>query len=226
MPAARLPPALFSVRAIRASVSPSSACTSRSPMRNGRPLFRYSAVELGQRRYLSAFAASWYAEKFDTGKPRLACSVAAAATSANDIVPQRSSVAHHAAGAAGTTVRARPGGIWLPSPRKYSSVEARGYGPTPETCHVSPVRATCTRIGATPATLTMSGCTTPSVMPAATPASIALPPAASTRAPASEARKWPAATAQRVPITWGDEVGVWAGAFCWELALSRLIVGP
>src|SRR4029453_2861391 len=61
-------------------------------------------------------------------------------------------------------------------------------------------------------------------MPAATPASIALPPAASTRAPASEAKKWPAATAQRVPITWGDEVGVWAGTFCWELAESRLIV--
>src|SRR5262249_30682561 len=93
-----------------------------------------------------------------------------------------------------------------------------------ETCQVSPVLAMCTRIGATPATLTMSQWTTPSVMPAATPASIALPPAASTRAPASEASVWPAATAQRVPITWGDEVGVWVGAFCWELTESRLIV--
>ena len=39
------------------------------------------------------------------------------------------------------------------------------------------MRATWTRIGATPATLTMSGWTTPSVNPAATPASMALPPA-------------------------------------------------
>src|SRR5206468_3375461 len=141
------------------------------------------------------------------------------------MVPQRARAVQQASGAAGTTVRARPGVIWLPCRwRKYATELARGYGPTPETCHVSPVRAMCTRIGATPATLTMSQWTTPSVMPAATPASIALPPAVSTRAPASEAKKWPAATAQRVPITWGDEVGVWAGAFCWELAESRLIV--
>ena len=46
--------------------------------------------------------------------PLIAVSVAAAATSANFIVPQRASAAHHAAGAAGTTVRARPAGIWLP----------------------------------------------------------------------------------------------------------------
>ena len=106
---------------------------------------------------MSALAVIWYAEKLDSGNPRPECSVAAVATSANDIVPQRSSAMHHAAGAAGTTVRGRPGGIWLPSPRKYSSVEARGYGPTPDTWNVSAVRAMCTRIGATPATLTMSG---------------------------------------------------------------------
>src|SRR2546426_9272864 len=45
------------------------------------------------------------------GKPRSACSVGAWATSANDIVPQRSSAVSHASGAAGTTVRGRPGGI-------------------------------------------------------------------------------------------------------------------
>jgi hypothetical protein len=90
---------------------------------------------------------------------------------------------------------------------KYSREDARGYGPTPDTSNVSPVRARCTRIGATPATLTMSGCTTPSVKPAATPASTALPPAESIRAPASAAREWPAATAQRVPIVWTVEVG-------------------
>src|SRR5882672_4647044 len=80
-----------------------------------------------------------------------------------------------------------------------------------------------TRIGATPATLTMSQWTTPSVIPAATPASIALPPAARTRDAASDASGWPAATAQRVPITCGADVGVWLGAFCWELTLSRLM---
>src|SRR2546422_3212058 len=82
-----------------------------------------------------------------------------------------------------------------------------------------------TRIGATPATLTMSQWTTPSVIPPATPASIALPPAARTRAAASDASGWPAATAQRVPITCGAEVGVWLGALCWELTESRLMAG-
>ena len=90
--------------------------------------------------------------------------------SAKDIVPHRSSAVHHASGAAGTTVRGRPAGIWPPwRCMKYSRLDAFGYGPTPETCHVSPVRARCTRIGATPATLTMSGWTTPSVNPPATP---------------------------------------------------------
>src|ERR1700756_1962837 len=99
---------------------------------------------------------------------------------------------------------------------KYSRPEARGYGPTPETWNVSPVRATCTRIGATPATLTMSGWTTPSVRPAATPASIALPPSESTRAAASAARAWPADTAQRVPIVCTLAVGRDAGAAGWD----------
>ena len=107
---------------------------------------------------------------------------------------------------------------------KYSRLDAFGYGPTPETCHVSPVRARCTRIGATPATLTMSGWTTPSVNPPATPASTALPPALSTLAAASAASEWPAATAQRVPIVWTVEVGRWKGARTWEDAESRLIV--
>src|SRR4029434_3763718 len=99
----------------------------------------------------------------------------AVATSAKDIVPQRARAVHQASGAAGTTVRASPGAIWLPCrSRKYAPELARGYGPTPETCHVSPVRATCTRIGATPATLTMSQWTTPRVIPPATPESIAL----------------------------------------------------
>src|SRR3989442_12756223 len=149
--------------------------------------------------------------------------MAGLATSANDIVPQRSSAAHHAAGAAGTTVRGRPGGIWLPSPRKYSSVEARGYGPTPDTWNVSAVRATCTRIGATPATLTMSGWTTPRQSPAATPASIALPPAPSTCAAASAASAWPAATPQREPMAWTVEVGRYAGALCCDETESRLM---
>src|SRR4029450_10371593 len=110
---------------------------------------------------------------------------------------------------------------------KYSRLEARGDGPTPETCHVSPVRASCTRIGATPATLTMSGWTTPSVNPAATPASIALPAAPRTRAPASAASEWPAATAQRVPIVCTVEVGRCPGARCCEEAESRLMaIGP
>jgi hypothetical protein len=114
--------------------------------------------------------------------------MAAVAMSANDIVPQRSSAVHHASGAAGTTVRGRPGGIWPPCFEwKYCALAARGYGPTPETCHVCRVAATWTRIGATPATLTMSGWTTPRQKPAATPASMALPPAASTAAAASEA---------------------------------------
>src|SRR5437867_3866200 len=69
----------------------------------------------------------------------------------------------------------------------------------------------------------MSQWTTPRVIPAATPASIAFPPAPRTRAAASEASAWPAATAQRVPMTWAVEVGVWAGAVCWELAESRLM---
>ena len=78
-------------------------------------------------------------------------------------------------------------------------------------------------MGATPATLTMSGWTTPSVRPAATPASIALPPDASTRAAASEASAWPAATAQRVPITCTVAVGAWMGACCCAETESRLM---
>src|SRR5438045_494297 len=61
-------------------------------------------------------------------------------------------------------------------------------------------------IGATPATFTNSGCTTPSAMPAATPASTALPPASKILKPASAARYWVAAIMWRVPMM----VGRWA----------------
>jgi hypothetical protein len=44
------------------------------------------------------------------------------------------------------------------------------------------------RVGATPAKLTISGCTTASAMAAVTPASTALPPASSTRIAARVAR--------------------------------------
>ena len=59
-------------------------------------------------------------------------------------------------------------------------------------------------MGATPAKLTMSGWTTPSMKPAATPASIALPPASRTRAAACAASGCPAATIHRRPITWSS----------------------
>jgi hypothetical protein len=138
--------------------------------------------------------------KSEIAKPRSANVVADAATSANDIVPHRASAVHHESGAAGTTVRASPGAICPPCfSFKYATVERRGYGPTPATCHVCRVAAWWTRIGATPATLTMSQWTTPSVMPAATPASTALPPAARTPAAAAEASGCPAATAHRRP---------------------------
>src|SRR5579883_1631812 len=58
-------------------------------------------------------------------------------------------------------------------------------------------------IGATPATFTNSGCTTPSAMPAATPASIALPPASRILKPASAARYWVAAIMWCVPMMVG-----------------------
>jgi hypothetical protein len=47
--------------------------------------------------------------------------------SANDIVPHRSRAVHQASGAAGTTVRASPGGIWPPCwVMKYSRVDTLG----------------------------------------------------------------------------------------------------
>ena len=58
-------------------------------------------------------------------------------------------------------------------------------------------------IGATPATFTNSGCTTPSEIPAATPASIALPPASRILKPASAARYWVAEIMWRVPMIVG-----------------------
>src|SRR5207249_11561375 len=115
------------------------------------------------------------------------------------------------------------GVLVLQCTRKYPSIEARGYGPTPDTWNVSDVRAMCTRIGATPATLTMSGWTTPRQMPAATPASIALPPAPSTCAAASAASAWPAATPHREPMAWTVAVGRYAGALCCDETESRLM---
>src|ERR1043166_7090850 len=61
-------------------------------------------------------------------------------------------------------------------------------------------------MGATPATLTNSGCTTPSAMPVATPASIALPPASRILKPASVARYCVDEIMWRVPMM----VGRWA----------------
>src|SRR5262245_40349641 len=81
-------------------------------------------------------------------------------------------------------------------------------------------------MGATPAKLTMSGWTTPRVIPAATPASMALPPAASTRAPACAARGWPAAIIHRRPITCAmvDPSVVAARWLCAESRLMRRIL--
>src|SRR5215471_12461721 len=70
-------------------------------------------------------------------------------------------------------------------------------------------------IGATPATLTNSGCTTPSEMPAATPASIALPPASRILTPASAARYWVAAIMWCVPMMVGR----------WDFMLAPLCHG-
>src|SRR5262252_1416477 len=70
-------------------------------------------------------------------------------------------------------------------------------------------------IGATPATLTNSGCTTPSEMPAATPASIALPPASRILKPASAARYWVAAIMWCVPMMVGR----------WDFMLAPLCQG-
>src|SRR6516164_4421978 len=70
-------------------------------------------------------------------------------------------------------------------------------------------------IGATPATLTNSGCTTPSEMPAATPASIALPPASRILKPASAARYWVAAIMWCVPMMVGR----------WDFMLALLCQG-
>jgi hypothetical protein len=104
------------------------------------------------------------------------------------IVPKRSSAAIHAAGAAGVTVRNRPSGMRPPCSRRKNAAEAAaGQTPSPSIVTTSPLSARRIMIGATPATLTMSLCSTPSAIPAATPASIALPPASRTRKPACAA---------------------------------------
>ncbi len=169
-------------------VSASSAWTSRRPGAGAAPPGRCTAAEVGQPASLSALFPVTYAENVESGKPRSAHSRAGATTCAKVIVPARARAVHQASGEAGTTVRRSPTGI-SPSHfvRKNSEVARRGYGPTPDTSKVSPELAWCTRIGATPAKLTMSGCTTPSVSPAATPASMALPPSDRIRAAACAA---------------------------------------
>src|SRR6266850_3021006 len=205
-------------------VAASSDCTKSCPAVCGLPPGRKTLAEVGKRAYRSALLAMVEAEKAEVGKPCSAHSSAADTESVNDRVPQRSSATHQASGEAGTTVRSRPIGM---SPaclvRKSSALARRGYGPTPETSKVSPVEARCTRIGATPAKLTMSGWTTPSMNPAATPASIALPPSASTRAAACAASGCPAATIHFRPITCviGPEPA--AAALRWYCAESSVM---
>ncbi len=91
-----------------------------------------------------------------------------------------------ASGAAGTTVRRTPLGM-RPSARKASRGMARGQWPSPAMVSSVP-SARRIMIGATPATFTRSGSSTPSASPAAQPASTALPPASSTAKPAEAAR--------------------------------------
>jgi len=93
-----------------------------------------------------------------------------------------------ASGAAGTTVRRTPLGIFPPCSRmKMSGGRDRGQWPRPAMVSTVP-SARRIMMGATPATFTRSGSSTPSAMPAAQPASIALPPASSTAIAAVEAR--------------------------------------
>jgi hypothetical protein len=98
-------------------------------------------------------------------------------TSPKGIVPKRFSAVIQASGAAGITVRRMPSGMApLYFRTKCSGSAAAGQLPRPAMVHISP-SAMRIMMGATPATFTMSGCTTPSVMPPATAASTALPPA-------------------------------------------------
>src|SRR5258705_5138621 len=205
-------------------VAASSYSTNGCTAACGLPPGRKTLAEVGKRAYRSALLAMVEAEKAEVGKPCSAHSSAADTESVNDRVPQRSSATHQASGEAGTTVRSKPIGM---SPaclvRKSSALARRGYGPTPETSKVSPVEARCTRIGATPAKLTMSGWTTPNMNPAATPASIAFPPSASTRAAACAASGCPAATIHFRPITCviGPEPA--AAALRWYCAESSVM---
>ncbi len=114
--------------------------------------------------------------------------MAEAATSAKRMVPWRRSAVIQASGAAGTTVRRTPSGIFPPCSRMNKSA-GRVFGHQPRPAMVSVVpSARRIMIGATPAKLTRSGCRTPSAMPAATPASMALPPDSRMENPAEAAR--------------------------------------
>jgi hypothetical protein len=68
-----------------------------------------------------------------------------------------------------------------------SGSSPRGQWPRPSIVVTSP-SAVRIMIGATPAKLTSSGCSTARAMPAQQPASIALPPASRTANPAAAAR--------------------------------------
>ena len=103
-------------------------------------------------------------------------------------VPWRRSAVIQASGAAGITVRSTPSGILPPCSRMNRSAGiAFGHQPRPAMLSTVP-SARRMMIGATPATFTRSGCSTPSAMPAAQPASIALPPASRMEKPAAAAR--------------------------------------
>ena len=121
-----------------------------------------------------------------TANPSAAHLIAAAAMSAKRMVPWRSSAVIQASGAAGTTVRNTPDGI---SPAAWKRSAGRLIGQWPRPAMVSSVPSAMRRMmGATPATLTRSGSSTPRARPAAQPASTALPPASSTAKPEAAAR--------------------------------------
>src|SRR5262249_12712195 len=71
-------------------------------------------------------------------------------------------------------------------------------------------------VGATPVKPTISGCSTPSAIPAATPASMALPPASRMRMAARLASGWPLETAASRPVT----AGRWLFRLRWSFMSS------
>jgi len=96
------------------------------------------------------------------------------------------------------------------------------YGPTPDTWNVSAVRARCTRIGATPAKLTMSDGPRPGRVPPRRRVD-RVPPAPSTCAAARRQARGPRPrpSGSRWPGRWRS--GRYAGALCWDERESRLM---